>query len=200
MPEFQYELTKASEIRILTICGSLRAGSLHQRLLATLPEVAPKNLSFEQAPSFRDVPAFDDDDKKAKGVPKAIEDLAEAIRKVDGVVIASPEYNHSIPGGLKNALDWLSRLDNQPLKGRPVALQSVSPGPGGGVRGQMALRQTLLFFQANVLSKPEVLIGIAGEKFNDQVLIDKMSREFVAAQLVEFVSLVLSTKHVERNP
>ena len=181
-------------MKILMICGSLRKGSLHNQLLNTLPELSPKGMEFVGAPSFSGVPLLNNDDLDAIGFPAQIEALSAAIEAADGIVIASPEYNHSVPGGLKNTLDWISRRADQPLKDKPVALQSVSPGPVGGARGQMAMRQTLLFFQANVLVKPEVLIGLAPQKFDEMRLVDPKSREFVAAQLVAFADLVQSAK------
>ena len=85
--------------------------------------------------------------------------MAEKITAADGVIIVTPEYNYSVPGILKNALDWLSRLSPQPLAGKPVAIQTASPGLIGGARAQYHLRQSLVFLDALVLNKPEAMVG-----------------------------------------
>lgn len=192
-PEFTELLLNSKSKKVLLICGSLREGSFHRRLLNTLPELAPKGMEFVHAPTYRGVPIFDADNFQSSGVPAQIEAISDAIESADGVIIASPEYNHSVPGGLKNVLDWISRRSDQPLKGKPVALQSASPGPVGGVRGQMAMRQTLLFFQANVMVKPEVMIGLAEQRFDETRLTDPKSQEFVTAQLAAFSGLIMKS-------
>ena len=120
---------------VLVICGSLRKGSLNRAIVNTLPALAPDGMRFTEAPSFAGLPIYDAD-LQADGFPPAVEAMGEAIRTADGVIIVTPEYNYSVPGGLKNAIDWISRLPNQPFAGKPVALQSASGGILGGARMQ----------------------------------------------------------------
>ena len=108
-----------------------------QRLLqchraAALPSLAPEGMTIRPAPSFAEFPLYNADIQNSSGFPAAVNTLADAIRAADGVIFCTPEYNFTIPGGLKNAIDWVSRVQNQPFAGKPVALQSASPGPVGG--------------------------------------------------------------------
>jgi chromate reductase len=179
-----------TDLNILTICGSLRADSLNRSLANTLPELAPEGMSFTDAPSFADVPIYNFDMQSEGGAPPAIKAIGSAIRGADGVVIVSPEYNYSIPGGLKNAIDWLSRLEDQPFVGKPVAIQSAAPGMLGGARMQYHLRQTMVFLDARVLNKPEVFVGQGKQKISDGRLTDTASRDVVASQLAAFASFI----------
>ena len=94
--------------------------------------------------------------------------LSDAIRAADGVIFRTPEYNFSLPGELKNAIDWVSRLPNQPFAGKPIAIQSASPGPLGGGRVQYDLRRAMVFLDALTLNKPEIFIGSCASKFDDK--------------------------------
>jgi chromate reductase len=117
--------------------------------------------------------------------------FAGLVREADGVIITSPEYNYSVPGGLKNLIDWVSRTPNQPFAKKPVLIQSVSGGPFGGVRMQHHLRQIMVFLNARVMPRPEVMVGPGSTKFNaDGVLIDAQTREAVRIQLAEFSNFI----------
>ena len=117
----------------------------------------------------------------------AVAGLRKPIRQADGVLIATPEYNFSIPGGLKNAIDWVSRVDDQPFALKPVAMLSASPGPVGGARMQYDLRKVMLFLNAMPLVKPEVFIGMAGGKFDAEGrCTDEGTRKFVGDQMLAF--------------
>src|SRR5277367_5713561 len=118
-------------INVLTVSGSLRKGSFNTALMRALPTLAPAGLQFSEAPPYDGMP-FYNADAQAKGFPADVTNFADAIRRADAVVIVAPEYNWTIPGALKNALDWVSRLDNQPFKDKPVAIQSATAGPLGG--------------------------------------------------------------------
>ena len=130
-------------MNIVAICGSLRKGSFNRMLMQALPSLAPAGMSIKEAPSFVELPLYNADIQNGPGFPAGVGTLAEAIRAADGVIICTPEYNFSIPGGLKNAIDWVSRLPNQPFAAKPIALQSASPGPLGGARVQYDLRRTI---------------------------------------------------------
>jgi chromate reductase len=109
------------------------------------------------------------------------------------VIFVTPEYNFSIPGGLKNAIDWVSRLQSQPFAGKPVALQSASPGPVGGARMQYDLRKSMVFLDAFTLNKPEIFVGNCASKFDEQSgeLKDETTRGFVKQQLEAFAKLIV---------
>ena len=179
----------AARHRVLGLCGSLRAQSFNMAALRAAAELMPSGVSLQVA-TLHGIPVYNGDDQ-AQGWPPAVQSLADAIRASDGVLIASPEYNFSIPGGLKNALDWLSRLPDQPIKGMPVAILGAATGPVGTARMQYDLRKVLQFLEADVLLKPEVFIGHAASRFDDTGrLVDAATRGFVADQMRAFIALV----------
>ncbi len=180
-----------SSLRLVTLLGSLRKGSLNAIVARSLPGLAPEGVAVELLPSVRDLPHYDAD-IQAEGFPQAAVALGDAIRAADGVVIVSPEYNYSVPGLLKNAIDWLSRLPQQPFAGKPVAIQSASPGALGGARMQYHLRQSMVFLDALVLNKPEVMIGQAATKIDAAAgeISDKATRDFITAQLTAFADYI----------
>jgi chromate reductase len=184
-------LSDVQPLHIVTLLGSVRKGSLNAAVVRALPELAPAGMTFTALPSVGDYPIYDAD-LQAEGFPAVVEEAAAAIRTADGVVIVSPEYNYSIPGGLKNALDWISRLKGQPFAGKPVAIQSVSAGLLGGTRMQYHLRQSLVFLDAHVLNKPEVMIGQGQTKIDAATgkLTDETTRKFVADQLTAFAAYI----------
>jgi chromate reductase len=178
-------------MNILTLCGSVRAKSYNASLIRALPKLAPGGMTFTPAPLIVNIPHYDADMQQASGPPAVAVELGNAIREADGVLIASPEYNYSIPGTLKNAIDWVSRLPNQPFAGKPVLIQSVSAGAVGGARMQHHLRQILVFVDSLVFARPEVMIGMASSKFDEAgELTDDPTRDLVRAQLAGFVSFV----------
>jgi chromate reductase, NAD(P)H dehydrogenase (quinone) len=134
-------------IEIVSICGSLRKRSYNRMVMNSLQSLAPDTMRIREAPSFREFPPYDWDIQQSNGFPAAAVALADAIRAADGIIFVTPEYNFSIPGPLKNAIDWLSRLNKQPFAGKPIALQSASTGPLGGARVQYDLRRCMVFSQ-----------------------------------------------------
>jgi chromate reductase len=124
-------------------------------------------MTIKPAPCFADFRLCNADVQNSTGFPAPVKALADAIRAADGVIFCSPEYNFSIPGGLKNAIAWVSRLQNQSFAGKPVALQSASPEPVGGARVQYDLRRSTMFLDAFTLNKPEVFIGNCASKFDE---------------------------------
>jgi chromate reductase len=176
---------------VVSICGSLRRGSYNRLVMQALPELMPAGMRIREAPSFREFPLYDADIQNGPGFPAAVTALADAIRAADGVVIVTPEYNFSIPGGLKNAIDWVSRLKDQPFAGKPVILQSASPGPVGGARVQYDLRKAMAFLDAFVMNKPEVFVANCASKFDDNgALTDQPTRDFIKQQLGNFQSYI----------
>lgn len=175
---------KAS-LKFVTLTCSLRAGSFNAAIAAALPELAPEGTTFEHLGSPGLFPHYSSD-IEAQGFPAEVLAMADAILQADGLIIITPEYNHSIPGVLKNALDWLSRVSPQPIAGKPVLIQSASPGKLGGVRAQIHLRQILGYFDARILNKPEAIIGDVSEKVTHGVLTDESTRQFLSRQLLAF--------------
>ena len=148
-------------------------------------ESMPQGMTLETL-EWHDIPPFNAD-VLSQGLPSSVAALRERIRCADGLIIATPEYNFSIPGMLKNLLDWLSRGEDQPLAGKPVVILSAATGPLGGARVQYDLRRVLLFVNAMVLVKPEVFIGQAQHKFSAEgECTDALTRQLVSAQMLSF--------------
>jgi chromate reductase len=182
-------------LNILVICGSLRKGSYNASVARALPSLAPPEMKMISAPSFASFPIYNADIKDASGEPPAVIDWASAVRSADGVVIVSPEYNWSLPGGLKNAIDWVSRMKEQPFKDKPVALQSASPGPLGASRMQYHLRQTLVSIDAIMFGKPEIFVALADKKINDKgELTDEATRKIIVQQLEAFAKFIVRVR------
>src|SRR5579883_3658659 len=181
-----------AHLNIISICGSLRKGSYNRIVMQSLPGLAPEGMQIKEAPPFTDFPLYNADIQNSSGFPAPVQTLAEAIRSADGVIINSPEYNFGIPGGLKNAIDWVSRLPNQPFAGKPVALQSASPGPLGGGRVQYDMRRAMVFLDALTLNKPEIFIGGCAAKIDEKTgaIVDETTRNFINQQLVAFVKFI----------
>lgn len=182
-------------LNIVGLCGSLRAGSHNRMALRLAGESLGENVEFNVL-EWRDVPAFDSD-LMATGFPEQVKALGERIRQADGVVIATPEYNFTLPGMFKNTIDWLSRLDNQPFTGKPVAILSAATGPLGGARVQYDLRRVFMFLNAMPLVKPEVFIGAASTKFDaDGRCTDETTRKFVGDQMRAFRQWIDTVKKI----
>jgi chromate reductase, NAD(P)H dehydrogenase (quinone) len=175
---------------IVSICGSLRKSSYNRMLMQSLPALAPPGMAIAEAPPFTGFPLYDADLQASAGFPPGVTALADAIRAADGVIFCTPEYNFSLPGGLKNAIDWVSRLANQPFAGKPIAIQSASPGLLGGGRVQYDLRRMMVFLDALTLNKPEIFVGNCASKFDTGALTDETTREFIRQQLVAFAKFI----------
>jgi chromate reductase len=186
------ETMAGDTLNVLTICGSLRKASFNAMVQRALPGLAPAEIKLTTAPSFADFPIYNADIQNSTGFPAPVNALVDAIRSADGVIFCTPEYNFSIPGGLKNAIDWVSRLQNQPFAGKPVALMSASPGPVGGARMQYDLRRSMVFLDAFTLNKPEIFIGNCASKFDEKTgeLKDETTRNFIKQQLTAFAAFI----------
>src|SRR6266566_7256781 len=181
----------AETLNILTICGSLRKNSFNAALARALPALAPAGISIKAAPAWAEIPIYNADIQNA-GLPAPVTAWADAIRAADGVIIVSPEYNWSIPGGLKNAIDWVSRMKEQPFNDKPVALQSAAGGILGGARAQYHLRQSLTSIDAILFGRPEVIVTFAPQKFdpNTLELKDQTAIDLIKQQLAGFEKFV----------
>jgi chromate reductase, NAD(P)H dehydrogenase (quinone) len=179
-------------LNVITICGSLRKGSYNAALARALPALAPPALLIKPAPAWDKFPVYNADIQNSAGFPPEVIVWADAIRAADGVVVVSPEYNWSIPGGLKNAVDWVSRLKDVPFTNKPVALQSCSGGLLGGARMQYHLRMTLTTLDAVLFGKPEVFVNFSAKKFDEKTLelTDQPTIDMVKQQLAGFEKLI----------
>ena len=182
----------ADQFNVLVICGSLRKGSYNAALTRALPGLAPPGMKFVTAPAFETLPLYNGDMQEVSGFPGPAQDLAAAVRAADGVLFVTPEYNWSMPGGLKNAIDWVSRTKDQPFKDKPVAIQSVAGGPLGGGRVQYQWRQIMVFLEALAFTRPEVFVGMAGSKFDEKTLEfkDEAGINFIKQQLAGFEKFI----------
>ncbi|TNV21147.1 NAD(P)H-dependent oxidoreductase [Buttiauxella sp. B2] len=183
-------------LKIVTLLGSLRQGSFNAMVARTLPRIAPAGMRIDALPSIKDIPLYDADMQQEEGFPATVEAIAEQIRAADGVVIVTPEYNYSVPGGLKNTIDWLSRLPEQPLAGKPVLIQTSSMGAIGGARCQYHLRQILVFLDAMVMNKPEFMGGVIQNKVDTQTgeVVDQSTLDHLTGQLTAFGDYIQRVK------
>ena len=186
----------ADKYNVPVICGSLRKGSFNASVARALPGLAPLELALTPAASFGKFPIYNADDQTATGIPTDVAAWCDAIRKADGVIIVSPEYNWSIPGGLKNAIDWASRLKDIPFKDKPVALQSASGGQVGGARMQYHLRMALTAIDAQMFGKPEVFVNFAAKKIDEKTgeLTDDAVKDVIKQQLAAFAKFIKRVK------
>lgn len=179
-----------SEMVFGALVGSLRKGSINRKVAGNLQDLAPDGVRVEELPSIGEIPHFDEDVQNA-GHPEAVLRMAEALRAVDALVIVTPEYNYSIPGVLKNAIDWMTRTRPQPFAGKPTAIVTASPGAYGGIRCQHQLRQVLVAVNAITLPRPEVHIPAADKKVDEAGHItDERTREFLGKLLAELANYV----------
>lgn len=170
-------------MKILGISGSLRQGSFNSMALRAAQKLAPAGMSIEIA-DIAAIP-FYNDDIRAAGEPQAVADLKAKVRAADALLLVSPEYNFSVPGVLKNTLDWMSRPPEPPFDGKVVAIMGASGGPLGTARGQYHLRQILVYMNTFTVNKPEVFIGNAQTKFDAQgELTDGTTAKFIGDLLV----------------
>ena len=152
--------------RLLGICGSLRANSFSSAILTALADATADRTTYAYA-NIAALPHFNQD-LYVDPLPPPVRFLRDQISAADGLVIVSPEYNHGIPGVLKNALDWASRPHNgSPLRDKPVLIVTSSPAVTGGVRAQCQIRETVISALARPLNTPEIVVGQVGTKIID---------------------------------
>lgn len=177
-------MSQAQPLKFVSLLGSLRTGSINAVVASNLSLLAPAGVEVSALGSVGDIPHYDAD-LQAQGFPDAVVQMGKAIAAADGLIIVTPEYNYSVPGALKNALDWLSRLPDSPVAGKPVAIITASPGAIGGARAQYHLRQILVFLDGRVLNKPEVMIGQAASRLDPETgsITDTDTSSLITAQL-----------------
>jgi chromate reductase, NAD(P)H dehydrogenase (quinone) len=179
------------EIRVLGIAGSLREGSYNRALIRAASEVAPEGMTVEEFP-LHDIPLFNEDVEK-QGYPEPVRRMHEAIGAADALLIATPEYQHGVPGVLKNAIDWASRPPGKAaILGKPTAVLGATPGMWGTQRAQTQLRQALIYNRCPVVLSPEVLVANAKERIDAEGrLTHEATRGFVGKLLEALAELTL---------
>lgn len=180
-------MAEAARLKVLGLSGSLRKASWNTMLLRQIQAMAPAHgIDIDIWPHLKDVPLFDGDDY-AQGFPPVVQDFRQRLREADGLIIVSPEYNHSIAGTTKNLIDWASRAPDQPVAGKPIATTGASVGRLGGPFGQYALRLCFVFLDGRIMNQPEVFVGEAPAKFDAEGrLTDGSTAEFLDKWLAAF--------------
>ena len=173
----------ATPVKILGIPGSLRKQSYNKAALRAAQQLLPDGATLELF-ELDGIPVYNQDEERA--TPPRVAELKARIRAADAILISTPEYNYSIPGVLKNAIDWASRpFGDSAWKGKPVAVMGASVGILGTARAQYHLRQTFIYLDMHPLNLPEVMIGSARDRFNEAgELTDETSRKLLR-QLLE---------------
>jgi chromate reductase, NAD(P)H dehydrogenase (quinone) len=171
-------MSEARGISVLGICGSLRKGSFNMAALRTAIELKPAGMTVTVA-DISQIPLYNED-VRAQGFPSPVETLRRQIAEADALLFSCPEYNYSMTGVLKNAIDWASRPPDQPFAGKPCAILGAAAGMAGSARAQYDLRRSMVFLDMHPLNKPEVLIGQAQTKFDENgKLTDEAARGFI---------------------
>ena len=178
-----------ANIKILGIAGSLRKGSFNKMALKAAQALVPGGATLEIL-DLPDLPGFNQDNEKSP--PAAVTDMKARIRAADAILLVTPEYNYSIPGVLKNAIDWAARpYGDSAWKGRPVAIMGASVGVLGTARAQYHLRQCLVFLDMPAVNQPEVMIATAADKFDKEGnLTDAKAKELIGKLLASLCDLV----------
>ncbi|MCL4417532.1 MAG: NAD(P)H-dependent oxidoreductase [Actinobacteria bacterium] len=175
------------KIKILGFGGSLRKGSYSKTILNTAKELAPEDADIEIFEKIGEFPLFNQD--MERDPPEAVKEFKEKIEEADAILISTPEYNYSIPGYLKNAIDWASRpYGDNSFNDKAVAVMSESEGMLGGARAKYALRNTFVFLNMHPLQIPEVIIPFAHKKIKDRKLIDQHTKDKIKELLEALVA------------
>jgi chromate reductase, NAD(P)H dehydrogenase (quinone) len=178
-------------ISLLGICGSTRKASLNTALLREISAVLPDDAELHLYDGLAQLPIFNSDVPEPSGILV----LKGKIASADGVIISVPEYNYSVPGGLKNALDWVSRPPaSSPMRGKPIGLVGAATGMSGTIRAQAHMRQMLVYSDSPTMNQPEVLIPRAHERFTDGKLTDDSTRQLLVRFASAFVAFTRKYK------
>jgi chromate reductase len=180
-------------IHLAGISGSLRKDSYNTALLKNVEKLLLQDMMMEILP-IGNLPLYngDEDLPAVTQRPEPVERFREGLAKADGIIIVSPEYNYSIPGVLKNAIDWASRGEDSPLLNKPVAIMGASPGLMGTVRMQLAFLPVFQYLNMQVVYKPEIMLAQANKKFDDQKLLtDSFTQELIVKKLQALQQLII---------
>ncbi|HZT51798.1 MAG TPA: NADPH-dependent FMN reductase [Stellaceae bacterium] len=181
-------MADGAQLKVMGICGSLRRGSFNRMALKAAIELAPAGMAIEPYDALGDIPPYNDDVRE-QGYPPVVQALRERIKAADALLFVTPEYNYSVPGVLKNAIDWASRPPSQPLDGKPCAIMGASQGLFGSARAQYHLRQVCVFVNLLPVNRPEVMIAQAQTRFDAAGrLTDETARKLVAELLASLAA------------
>jgi chromate reductase len=180
-------------IRVCGLIGSLRKGSYNRGLMNAAIELGrDAGLDIVLFDRLREIPPYDQDIDTDEQRPEPVRALKDAIASAQGLLIATPEYNYSVPGVLKNAIDWASRpAKGSPLNHKPVAMLGASTGMSGTIRAQLALRQSFVFTDSYAMLQPEVLIPKCADRFDENVrLVEQSTRDLIGKQMAAFAAWI----------
>ena len=181
-------------IKIFGFAGSLRQGSYNQALLRAAQKLAPADEAEIEVFDIGSFPLYNEDIEADDKRPPAVTEFKTRLRQSDAVLMVTPEYNYSFSGALKNAIDWGSRpYGDNSFDNKPVAIMGATSGSLGASRAQYHLRQTCVFLNLHPLNRPEVMVSLARDKFQDGELVDEVTKEHVRKQLA---ALVVWTKQL----
>lgn len=162
-----------TKIKIIGIIGSLRKNSFNKTLMETAKKLAPENVEIEIL-DIANIPLFNQDQIR----PNSVIEIRKKIEKADGILFATPEYNYSVSGVLKNAIDWVSYpIYENSFDKKPVGIMSASIGMFGGSRAQYHLRQILVSLNTYTMGKPEIMVTLASQKIKNNKITDKETNQ-----------------------
>lgn len=175
--------------KVAYIIGSLSSTSINRKLVEAMIADAPEDLEFVEA-DFSQFPLYSPD--READYPQVVGDFKKILEEADGVLIATPEYDRSIPGGLKNAIDWMGRpWGSNPIGGKPLYLVGASMGAVGAALGQIATRQTLAYFNPLMMTQPEMFLQANGNSFGeDGRFVDENAQNFVKSAIEAFAEFI----------
>jgi chromate reductase, NAD(P)H dehydrogenase (quinone) len=183
-----------TNIHIVAFSGSLRKSSFNTAAINAAAQLMPENCTIELL-DISELPLYNQE-LDGENTPQQVLTLAQKVASADAILFATPEYNYSVPGVLKNAIDWLSRQQPQPFAGKPAAMMSASMSLFGGARAQYHLRQIMIYLDVHFINKPEVMIAGAHDKFNEQgQLADELTRDFIEQLMAALVSWSVKLKN-----
>lgn len=175
-------------LNVIAVTGSLRRKSYNTQLLKILQDRAPDGMNIDIFGRMTEIPVFNQDILDDDGFPSAVDELRQKLAAADGLVIASPEYNHAVSCVTKNMIDWVSRPPDQPFKAKPIAITGAGLGKLGTALGQYSLRHCFVFLDGRVMNTPEVFVGQANNLFDENGNItDEPTLEFIDKFLDAFV-------------
>jgi chromate reductase len=193
LPKRRKEWSMSDQVKVAAIAGSLRKDSFNKALLRAAKDLAPKNVEIEVF-DLEGIPGFNQDTED--NPPARVKELKAMVRAADAVLIATPEYNFSVPGILKNAIDWASRpYGDSAWNGKPVAVMSASVSMLGGVRAQDHLKQILVLLNMFPVNQPEVIVTFAADKFDGKGnLKDEDTKKFIKMLLKNLADITMKLK------
>jgi len=172
--------------QVIGIVGSLRKASYNRIIFNTYQTLAENFFTLQEG-EYKDFPLYNSD---ISPEPEIVKKLSQQIKNADAIIFFTPEYNYSIPGGLKNAIDWLSRNTSQPFDDKYAAIIGASPGNIGTARMQYHLRQVGVFLNLNFINKPEIMIGQCHDKISEGKIIDDSTIQFLKTHIESFARYI----------